>query len=98
MSNKAKRTLKATATVVGGLAIAFGLVVAHNTIYSPEKGKEWLESNGYTNVTGGQRDFFNSCGKDVPARSYQATSPNGTRGEETVCFTLLGPRKPWFGY
>lgn len=76
-----------------------GLVQGFNHFAHPaSQGQEYLQKKGFSNVSGGQTDHFNTCGKNVYARSYKATDPaTGKTGDYTVCFSLFGPSRPWFG-
>ena len=51
-------------------------------------GAEFLATEGYNNVTGGERDYVNGCEKGAFARKYAVT--NGPyKQEKTVCFSPL---------
>lgn len=96
-----------TTTIIGsgiGLtafaAIAFGINTAYgNMVFPAERGVNFLEEKGYSQIEGGTRDYFNMCGKDDPARSYTAIHPEtGQRVTRTVCYNpLLGPHAPALG-
>lgn len=80
-------------------AAAIGLVVivetARNNMYTAAEGATYLQEKGYTAIQGGERDYFNMCGKDVFARSYTAQDADGRTVTKTVCFTpLFGPHLP----
>ncbi|MCB9991230.1 MAG: hypothetical protein H6867_07595 [Rhodospirillales bacterium] len=82
------------------LAAAFGLsvlaVTSSSGFRSVETGKNWLEGQGYTDVTGGEslKRGLNGCGPLVASRDYQATSPDGETGLVSVCLSGFGPRFP----
>ena len=89
---------------MAGLAFAFvaSIGLSHgmaNAVFPASKGHDYLESRGYTDIQGGQRDYFNACGKDDPARSYQARHPQTQRVvTRTVCHNLLlGAHAPIMG-
>jgi hypothetical protein len=86
--------------LVSGAAL-LGMALAVNScqsaIYTVEEGRDYLRDKGYTNIQGGERDYFNACGKNVVARGYSAQSPQGRPVNQVVCFSpLLGPHRPLF--
>jgi hypothetical protein len=86
-------------TYFAGAAALVGVAIAiescSSAIHPAEKGRDYLQSKGYTNITGGDRDYFNACGKNIVARGYTATH-NGRRVSQEVCFGPFGPYLPWF--
>lgn len=79
-----------------GLIGVFGVVALSNFGYykysSVERGEDFLASKGYTDVTGGTFDLFNTCGKSVFARNFDTIDKNGKSKNITVCYGLLrGP-------
>lgn len=80
------------------LSVATAVASGCADIRAPkDEGREWLEKKGYTNVTGGERDYWNSCGKNTYARGYDCTDKDGKRVHKTVCFGLFGKHSPLFG-
>lgn len=87
------------AAALGVLGIGTAVHEFNQAAHPVSQGQEYLAKKGYTNIQGGQSDYFNMCGKNVYARSYTATDPStGKAGEHTVCFTpIFGPHSPLFG-
>ena len=98
-----KDGLKTIGGVIGLAALAagaFGINSAYgNMVFPKHRGVEYLEGRGYTDVTGGSRDYVNACAEDDTARSYTATHPEtGERVRRTVCHNLIiGPHAPLLG-
>ncbi len=78
------------------VGVASLLSTGCDVAYPRKKGKDWLEKQGYTNVTGGNIDYFNTCGKNVTARNYECDDKNGKHVKRTVCYGMLGPYAPIF--
>jgi hypothetical protein len=89
MTHSAKVAFAAVA-----LAFAAGAGVLHYANNTPEDGADYLRSKGFTNVTGGERVFFVSCGKGSIAREYKALDINGHYVAKTVCGGLFGKYAP----
>lgn len=91
----------ATTFLIGAFAavaaLGAGVEITRRSMYPAAAGVELLTGMGYSAVTGGRRDFFNLCGKDVFARTYEARNPAGKAVRQTVCFGILtGPyREPF---
>jgi hypothetical protein len=89
----------------GGIAALFAAAVlgivliqgANDKAHPPSEGADWLSKQGYTDVTGGAVDAFNGCNKGEFAREYEATSRDGERGKQVVCWGLFGKHGPLFG-
>jgi hypothetical protein len=88
-----------TAAVVGVFGVATLAVQFNETAHPVSQGQEYLTDQGYKNISGGEADYFNGCGKNVFARSYDVTNPRtGERETRTVCFNpLFGPSGPLLG-
>ena len=85
--------------VTGACVAAFGAAVFFGpSVVAPrESGVSYLESRGYKVIEGGELDWFNTCGKNVPARGFRVESPEGKVHDQTVCYSLLGKYFPLFG-
>ena len=86
-----------SAAAVGFIGLAVGLNSCSSQFHPESQGADFLKSEGYEVVGGGERDYFNGCGKNVTARSYEVRRNSGEIQEKTVCFGLFGPRFPLFG-
>ncbi|MBU0800646.1 MAG: hypothetical protein KKA05_06540 [Alphaproteobacteria bacterium] len=79
------------------LGLALAVNSCQSAVYTAEEGRDYLHDKGYTNIQGGERDYFNNCGEDAVARSYSAQNPQGRTVNQVVCFRpLLGPYRPLF--
>ena len=96
MSSRAATIATYFAAAAALIGVAVGVESCSNAIHPAEKGRDYLQSQGYTNVTGGDRVYmWHTCGKNVVAREYTATN-DGRRVTQKVCFGPFGPRLPWF--
>jgi len=82
----------AAAAGLGGLAVSF-----NQSAHPPSQGAQWLQTQGYSNIKGGEASYFNACGKNIMSRTYQVTDAEGQRIDKTVCFGLFGAHSPLFG-
>lgn len=86
------------AAALGVLGIGGAVHQFNQAAHPVSQGQQYLAKKGYTDIQSGQTDHFNTCGKNVYARSYTATdSATGKTAEHTVCFSLFGPHRPLFG-
>lgn len=84
--------------LVGAIALAFAAISMQETAHPAEEGHDWLEEQGYTEITGGETtSYFNACGKNVMSRTYEVTTEDGSRADRTVCFGIFGKHAPLFG-
>ncbi|MEZ0225916.1 MAG: hypothetical protein ACAH83_15280 [Alphaproteobacteria bacterium] len=86
------------AVALGAFGVGAGVIAFNDAAHPQSQGQEYLAKKGYTNISGGATSWFNGCGKNVYARSYNVTNPSSGNAEQrTVCFTLFGPSSPWIG-
>lgn len=77
------------------VAVGIGVHSCQSAVYTEEDGRAFLQSRGYSNISGGKRDYMNMCGKDAAARSYEAINPEGKKVSQVVCFMpVIGPYLP----
>jgi len=82
------------AVALVGAGIVTAIETGQRALYPPEYGADYLTSQGHLVLNGGERDYFNTCGRGVFARSYETVHDNKV-GEATVCFNpLFGRYQP----
>ncbi len=94
--------MKSTTSTLAGLfctlALATGIAILMEKGYPESGGKEWLEKQGYKQVTGGENiSLFNACGKNIASRTYEAINSEGEKATLTVCRGPFGYHPPLFG-
>lgn len=97
---KAFRAVALGAAVVAGVGgVAVGVTYLNENVYTVQNGEQYLKSEGYSNVSGGETSYFNTCGKHVYARKFEVTNPkDGQRETRTVCYSpLFGTYSPLIG-
>ncbi len=93
-----KTTTYTLAAVFGICALATGNAILMKKAYPESGGKEWLEKQGYTQVTGGENiSLLNACGKNIASRTYEAINSEGKKATLTVCKGPFGYHPPLFG-
>lgn len=77
------------------VAVGIGGFMMQDIIHNPQTGVDYLQSQGYTDISGGSMDFLQQCGKSTFGRNYIATNQNGqVERDATVCYGWFGPHRP----
>lgn len=92
MAFRSKFSLAAGIAAVA--VIGVGVHSCTSAVYSAEKGEGYLLRRGFTDVSGGERAWIHTCGKDGFARKYNVRTADGRQTRQTVCFTVFGPYLP----
>ena len=77
--------------------LGYGSLKLTEAFNPASKGVTYLESHGYTDVKGGNPNFFSLCGKGEMGRQYTAVNSSGQQVSETVCLGLFWSHKPFLG-
>lgn len=85
--------------ITGACVAAFGAAIyfTPRVVAPRESGIRYLESRGYRVIEGGELDWFNTCGKNVPARGFRVEDSEGNIQDRTVCYSLFGKYFPLLG-
>ena len=72
-----------------GVGVLAGALTASFNYASIERGETFLKSMGYTNIHGGERRLFSSCGKGYLARNFDTIADNKKPENVTVCYNPI---------
>lgn len=71
------------------IILALGILAMVGACTAPDKARQVLEANGYTNVRTGGYGFFSCSDSDTFSTKFTATAPGGQTVTGVVCSGLL---------